>query len=210
MPRQVATREVLVEAARVLFWKQGYEATSTAQILEAAEAGSGSLYYFFASKEELLLAVLEWYKANLHKMVVEPVFKRVKDPIERVFGILEGYRIQLQRTKFEHGCPVGSLALELSNSQPAARRLIAENFTAWCAVIDKCLNEIKHRLPPGADTKQMSQFILTTMEGAVMLARSYRSLAPYEAAVAQLRKYFKCMLQKPRGKRTTSTSKKEK
>src|ERR1051326_3332783 len=115
------TRDRLVEAARRLFWEQGYTSTGIAQILEAADAGSGSLYYFFPTKEDLLLAVLDWYLDNLGAMIVDPVFARVSDPIERIFGILDGYRRQLLATDFAHGCPVGSLALELANSHPAAR-----------------------------------------------------------------------------------------
>src|SRR5438445_2270857 len=98
------TRERLVEAARDLFWSQGYTATGIAQILDAAGARSGSLYHFFPTKEDLLLAVLEWYKANLDAVVVQPVFQRVHDPIERIFGILDGYRRMLVATKFQHGC----------------------------------------------------------------------------------------------------------
>ena len=90
------TRDRLIEAARNLFLKQGYASTGIAQILQAADAGSGSLYYFFPTKEDLLLAVLEWYKANLLPMVVQPVFDRVSDPIERIFGILAGYRRALR------------------------------------------------------------------------------------------------------------------
>ena len=86
------TRDRLVEAARLLFWKHGYAATGIAQILKEADAGSGSLYYFFPTKEDLLLAVLEWYRENLWTAVVQPVFERVSDPIERIFGILDGYR----------------------------------------------------------------------------------------------------------------------
>ena len=53
------TRERIVEAARQLFFRQGYTATGISQILKAAEAKSGSLYHFFPSKEDLLAAVLE-------------------------------------------------------------------------------------------------------------------------------------------------------
>src|SRR5437667_6580919 len=96
------TRERLVEVARKLFWQQGYTSTGIAQILEAADAGSGSLYYFFPTKEDLLLAVLEWYKQNLWPVVVQPVFDRVADPIERIFGILDGYRRHLEAAKFTY------------------------------------------------------------------------------------------------------------
>jgi len=201
-----ATRERLVDTARDLFWEQGYTATGIAQILDAAGARSGSLYYFFPTKEDLLLAVLEWYKANLDAAVVQPVFQHVHDPIERIFGILDGYRRMLVATKFQHGCPVGSLALELANSHPAARALLAQNFTNWRKVIEQCLNDAAGRLPQNLDKQQLALFVLTTMEGAVMLARTYRSVEPYHAAVTQLRKYFEhllhdgCEWSSPRGR----------
>ena len=108
---KTATRDRIVEAARRLFWERGYAATGVAQILKAAGAKSGSLYYFFPTKEDLLLAVLEWYKHNLWPQVVQPVFERVQDPIERIFGILDGYRRHLEAAKYTYGCPIGNLAL---------------------------------------------------------------------------------------------------
>ena len=179
-----------MEAARVLFWKHGYSSTGIAQILKEADAGSGSLYYFFPTKEDLLLAVLEWYRENLWSQVVQPVFDRVTDPIERIFGILDAYRRGLLLTSFQHGCPIGNLALELADSHPAARQLLAVNFTGWRKAIEQCLAETAQRLPESLDREQLALFVLTTMEGAVMLARAYREIEPYDAAVTQLRDYF--------------------
>jgi TetR/AcrR family transcriptional regulator, transcriptional repressor for nem operon len=181
------TRERLIEAARLLFLKQGYANTGIAEILEAADAGSGSLYYFFPTKEDLLLAVLEWYKANLLCQVVQPVFDRISDPIERIFGILDGYRQMLVATKQERGCPIGNLALELATTHPQARKLLADNFTGWRKVIEQCLADAGGRLPKKLDRQQLACHILVTMEGAVMLARTYQDIDPYDAAVTQLR-----------------------
>ena len=179
-----------MEAARTLFWKHGYSSTGIAQILKEADAGSGSLYYFFPTKEDLLLAVLEWYRENLWSQVVQPVFDRVTDPIERIFGILDGYRRGLLLTSFQHGCPIGNLALELADSHPAVRQLLAVNFTGWRKAIEQCLAESAERLPEALDREQFALFVLTTMEGAVMLARAYQDIEPYDAAVTQLRDYF--------------------
>ncbi len=184
------TRDRLIEAARNLFLKQGYASTGIAQILQEADAGSGSLYYFFPTKEDLLLAVLEWYKANLLPMVVQPVFDRVSDPIERIFGILAGYRRALEMTNCEYGCPIGNLALELANSHPQAAKLLAENFTGWRKVIEQCLAEAAGRLPADLNRDQLATHILVTMEGAVMLARTYKDMSPYDSAVTQLRDHF--------------------
>ena len=81
-------------------------------------------------------AVLELYKERLWPEVVQPVFDRVSDPIERIFGILEGYRRLLEGTDYLRGCPIGNLALELAGSHPAARQLIAENFTGWLEAVE--------------------------------------------------------------------------
>jgi len=194
MKTKTDTRERLIEAARDLFLRQGYSVTGVAQILKEADAKSGSLYYFFPTKEDLLLTVLETYKELLWPMVIQPVFDRISDPIERVFGVLDGYRQMLMYTECSQGCPIGNLAIELSDSHPAARRLIAENFTGWRQAIKQCLDQAAGRFPEQVDTEQLALFVLTTMEGAVMLARSYRSLEAYDAAMTQLRDYFDRLL----------------
>jgi len=185
-----ATRERIVEAARDLFFRQGYVATGVAQILKASNANSGSLYHFFPSKDDLLVAVLEKYQALLEPRVLKPAFERVEDPIERLFAVLDGYRLLLEATNFELGCPIGNLALEISNSQPAARRLIIKNFKAWCNAIRRLIEDAEDRLPRDIEPAGLSTHVLATMEGSVMLARAYRSFEPFDQAINQLKDYI--------------------
>ena len=184
------TRERIVEAARQLFFDQGYTATGIAQILKASEANSGSLYHFFPTKEDLLVAVLEKYKAMLDPVVLAPAFERVSDPVERLFAVLDGYRRLMQATDFRLGCPIGNLALEVSNSHIQVRRLIVENFDAWAAAICRLIKEASGRMPPEVDPLHLAKHVLATMEGSVMLARAYRDFEPFDQAVAHLRDYF--------------------
>lgn len=185
----VSTRERLIEAARQLFLANGYEGTGVAEILRQAGVNSGSLYYFFRTKEDLLLAVLDWYVAGLHPFVIGPAFERTDDPIERVFTVLDGYRQMLQMTDCKQGCPIGNLALEMSEKSEAVREKIALNFENWRKAIRQCLVDAGQRLPSDVDRDQLATFILTVMEGAVMQSRAHRSLAPYEASIAMLRNY---------------------
>ena len=185
-----ATRERIVEAARDLFFRQGYAATGVAQILKASNTNSGSLYHFFPGKEDLLVAVLEKYQALLEPRVLKPAFDRVEDPIERLFEVLEGYRLLLKATDFNLGCPIGNLALEVSNSQPAARRLIIDNFKAWCDAIRRLIEDASDRLPRDIEPAGLATHVLATMEGSVMLARAYRSFEPFDQAINQLKDYI--------------------
>lgn len=185
-----STREALIQAARELFWKKGYRATSVAEILEKAGAHSGSLYHYFPTKQDLLVAVLDWYLANLEAEVVGPARERTDDPVETVFAVLEGYRQALLATGLTFGCPIGSLALELSEPDPPVRERLAENFARWAGAVEACLEEAGDRLPRDLDREALSRFVLTTMEGGVMQARTHRSIAPFDASVEQLRRYL--------------------
>jgi len=188
------TRERLLEAARYLFWEKGYNATGMAEILQRAQANSGSFYHFFASKEALLLAVLEGYLDGLDPIVIQPAFARKSDPIDRVFAILEGYRERLLSTECRYGCPLGRLALEIEAENLPAHQLIARNFSAWTGAVHGCLVAARVRLPRGTDLDALATMVLTTMEGGVLQARSHRRIEPFDQSVAQLRNYFACLL----------------
>jgi AcrR family transcriptional regulator len=188
------TRDRLVEAAQRLFFEQGYEFTGLAQIRKAARANSGSLHYFFPSKEDLLAAVLEKYKSMLGTQILEPAYEEASDPIERIFAILSGYRKLLRATDFGRGCPIGNLAPEVCNNHSKLRRLIVENFQVWCGTIEGLIKEASDRLPAKTKPRALALHVLATMEGGVMLARAYRSVEPFDQAVNHLKDYFCCLL----------------
>ena len=192
------TKGRILEAARWLFWEHGYEGTSLGDITGRADVNSGSLYYFFKTKEELLLAVLDAYTELLWPEVIEPAFRRTDDPIARIFAILEGYRQGLILTGCTHGCPIGNLALEVGDALPRARAKIASNFEGWKGWIRKCLEEAAGRLPEKSDSTALATFVLSVMEGGVMQARAHQDLAPFETSVKQLQHYFDCLLEQGR------------
>lgn len=190
MDDALPTRDRLLGAAMRLFHQKGYLATSIADVLREAEANAGSLYHFFPTKQDLLLAVLDRYRTGIEPMLLAPAWEGVGDPIERIFALLARYRELLEETECFYGCPIGSLALELHEPDPPVRELLAANFDAWTAAVEGCLAEAQDRLPAGVDRRRLATFVLTTMEGGVMLSRTHRSLEPFDAAVSTLRDYF--------------------
>ncbi|NIP56948.1 MAG: TetR family transcriptional regulator [Gemmatimonadetes bacterium] len=190
-PHAASTRDRLVHAARELFWRKGYNSTSVAEILRAADANSGSLYHYFPTKQALLVAVLDWYADNLGPEIVEPAAEAASDPIGRVFAILDGYRRALLATDLTFGCPIGNVALELLEPDPEVREKLALNFDQWCGAVEACLGEAGERLPDDLDRRALSRFVLTTMEGGVMQARTHRSIEPFDASVRMLRDYVR-------------------
>jgi len=184
------SRSRIVAAAMELFWRKGYGSTSIADILAQAGVNSGSLYHFFPGKQDLLVAVLDRYRDGIGPMLLDPAWAGVADPLERVFALLARYREAIVATDASYGCPIGSLALELHEPDPAVRERLAANFAAWTGAVRACLAEARQRLPEDADLAALAEFVLTVMEGAVMQARTHRDVAFFDRAVAQLRRHF--------------------
>ena len=175
-----------------LFWELGYERCGISDIVGRAGVRSGSLYHFFESKEEVLVAVLEAYQGALIPHIMDPPFRREADPLERVFAVLGDYRERLLTTDFRYRCPIGSLALEVGPVSEPARRLIDANFAAWRDAIAGTLEQT--RLRAGTDPRTLATFVLTVMEGAVMQAAAQRSPHPFDDSVAHLRAYLTSLL----------------
>jgi TetR/AcrR family transcriptional regulator, transcriptional repressor for nem operon len=190
------TRERLVDAARYLFWEQGYAATGLAQILARAEANSGSFYHFFDSKDALLRTVLDTYVDLLDPHVLRPAWAATTDPMARVFVLLDSYRRRLLDTGCRYGCPIGRLALEIDPENTPAHALIARNFTRWKEAVEACLRAAG--LPRPAE---VATLVLTVMEGGVMQARAYRTIEPFDVCVRQLRLHLDALARtaRPRG-----------
>jgi AcrR family transcriptional regulator len=187
------TRERIVEAAMELFWLKGYGSTSIADILSRSQVNSGSLYYFFPGKQDLLIAVLETYRDGIGAALLEPAWECVDDPVERVFALLGRYRQALVETDCTYGCPIGSLALELHEPDPPVRELLAANFRGWIDAVEACFIEAHDRFPEGTDLRALAELALNLMEGGVMQARTFRDIGPFDRATGQFRAHLNAL-----------------
>ena len=184
------TRNRIVMASIELFWAKGFQSTSIADILSRTQVHSGSLYHFFPGKQHLLVAVLETYRDRIDEWLLAPAWSGIDDPRERIFALLNGYRTQLLASDFAYGCPIGNLALELHEPDPEIRELLAANFANWVDSIDCCLTEMGDRLPAETDRRELAEFVLTIMEGAIMQARTFRDISVFDRNVAVLRAHL--------------------
>lgn len=183
-------RTRIVMAAMELFWAKGFNSTSVADILSRTQLNAGSLYHVFPGKQDVLIAVLEAYRDGIEENLLAPAWEGVEDPIERIFALLARYRWMILETDCTYGCPIGSLALELHEADPVVRELLAVNFANWAGAIERCLEAAGDRLPADLDRRALAEFVLTTMEGGVMQARTHRDVGYFDRGVAALRDHF--------------------
>lgn len=194
------TKERILEVAARLFAEQGYHATGVSKILRAGGVKSGSLYHFFSSKEDLLVAVMQHHVDLLRPRILDRAVaeSRTDDPLDHVFSLVGIYRRSLLVSGSALGCPVGRLALEVGSTLPRVRTLIEKYFAAWVAQVLTWLNEAGSRLPAALDRDALAHQVLAVVEGGIIQARAAESVDPYDTCVAQLRTTFELLVARSR------------
>jgi AcrR family transcriptional regulator len=86
--RRAATIAVILEAARDLFARKGFDATTVDDVVAKAKTTKGGLYHHFASKEELFTAVLE----GMQKALSERVARASATERDPLAAMLKGTR----------------------------------------------------------------------------------------------------------------------
>jgi AcrR family transcriptional regulator len=86
--RRAATIAVILEAARDLFARKGFDATTVDDVVAKAKTTKGGLYHHFTSKEELFTAVLE----GMQKALSERVARASATERDPLAAMLKGTR----------------------------------------------------------------------------------------------------------------------
>ncbi|MFD7506866.1 TetR/AcrR family transcriptional regulator [Streptomyces sp. NPDC059850] len=132
--------EAVLEAAMLLFWEQGYEATSLAQLREATGLSSASLYGAFGSKEGLFEQAVQHYIAGPGS-VTDVVADEAVGPREAIARLLHGSIDMQTDTSHPRGCLVAlSGTVQAPGAGEAgARKVVAARRAADRARIRECV-----------------------------------------------------------------------
>jgi TetR/AcrR family transcriptional regulator, transcriptional repressor for nem operon len=173
-----------VAAAADLVFQHGVAGTTLEDVRARAGVSSSQVYHYFAGKEALVRAVVDYRAETVVGETHEPVLAA----IEGIDG-LRAWRdmiISVQEDAgCQGGCPLGSLGSELAELDHVARHDVAAGFRRWEAAIRACLQGMRDRgqLIPAADADQLATAILAALEGGLLLAQIERNVRPLAAAL---------------------------
>jgi len=177
-----AKRVQIVKAANDLFYKQGFGATSFADIAKASGLPKGNFYFYFPSKDSLLNAVLDDRVQSLQSKL-QSFEHNYATPRERLLRLAE-MPIKDFENITRYGCPMGSLSSELG-------KCCEELETRTIEMFDVLKNWIAGQLTEMGQSPAASQatarHILTTMQGAALMAYTYGDPVWIEDTVAHMK-----------------------
>lgn len=178
-------RERMVVSAALLIGERGAHRTAIADVLEHSGAPRGSAYHYFPGGRTQLLCEAVDYAGEYMAGKLE-IAGSTLDALEHLFG---GYRKQLQRSDFRAGCPVVAVAVEAGD--PARPDEVGPVIDRAGAAFARWREEIEQRLigdgVPALRAGPLAMLILSSFEGAIVVARAMRDLEPLDTVHAQLK-----------------------
>ena len=166
-------------AAVKLFRQRGYHGTALHDILAAGGSPRGSLYFHFpGGKEEIGAAALTIAGEAVRQGIAQAAEK--SDNAESfLVRIVRAMASDLERSDYREGCPIATTALETSAQSDVLGAATRTAFQKWELEIKRGL--FRFGLTSG-DADLVATMVLSQLEGALLLARTYRSLAPIQRA----------------------------
>ena len=195
-----ATRQRIVAAAAALIGERGVAGTSLDDIRAATSSSKSQLYHYFGDKDGLVKAVIDHQAAVVLGAQAEAL-GAVED-----WGGLErwahGMVAMTDQQGARGGCPVGTMAAALADTDERFRIALSDAFDKWREAIGSALARLRDKrlLAPDADLEALTTTTLAAIQGGLLLAKTSRDSSQLQVAldgaIAQLRPHA------PRDKRT--------
>ncbi len=170
-------------AAADLMFEYGIAETTIDEIRAAAGVSSSQVYHYFADKQALVRAVID-YQADV---VIESQgdYLNHLDTLEGLKEWRDFVVDHQRRLQCRGGCPIGSLASEVAETDPIARVAAARAFRRWEARIREGLQTMHDRgdLPADVDPEDLALATLAALQGGLLLTQIQRETRPLEVAL---------------------------
>ena len=171
MTKGEQTRQQIVQKAAPLFNRKGYEGTSLSDLMNATGLQKGGIYRHFSSKEELATEAFDyaWQKAVSRRL------EGIESPansVDRLKKMISNF-VEFRSELVPGGCPLMNTAVEADDGNAVLRARAKKALQSWMGRLSKITadgireNQIDRRMDP----QKLSQLIIGTLEGALLISR---------------------------------------
>jgi TetR/AcrR family transcriptional regulator, transcriptional repressor for nem operon len=172
-------RERLIAAAALMFHARGYEGTTLALVAADAAVPVGNVYYYFRTKDELALSVLDARLAEL-----EGAFHACEvheKPEERLRAFLAIFAASADTVAL-YGCPYGSLSNELARRDGELQSRCSALFLLQIAWVEEQFCTLGRE----NDAHERALSLVAAIQGACILSLSMRDPKIFRKRLKQL------------------------
>jgi len=174
------TKSLLLETGKRCFLERGYSNSGIEAILQAAGKPKGSFYYYFESKEDFGLQVLDRFADEVRANFERCLGKSELSPLERLRCYFEEACERLESRECRNGCLVGNLSQEMADQSEAFRARLETIFEEIRDRYAECLRIAQEagEISPDLEVTELAEFCLGSWQGAILRAKAARDVRP--------------------------------
>ena len=179
MPRASDSKGKTLAAAARLFRRRGYHGTALQDILAASGSPRGSLYFHFPNGEEEIGETALMLAGEAVREAIAKAAETSENAEAFLTRIARGMAADLARSDYSEGCPIATTALETADQSDVLAKATRDAFQKWELEIKRGLERFGMI---SEDADLIATLVLSQLEGALLLARTYRRLEPMHRA----------------------------
>ena len=175
------TRARLLEVGGEIVHQKGYNSTGIQEVLTATGVPKGSFYFYFKSKEDFGLQLIDQYTDFICDKIDEYLSDQRVLPIQRLRNSFKWFVAIFEQNDFKGGWPIGNLSLEMGDMNDCFRGKLEKALDKIKIKVTECLNEAqeKKEISPALDVFETSDFIMSSWQGVLLQIKVTRSTIPF-------------------------------
>ncbi len=175
-----STKTQLLEAGIEIMLEKGYNNTGIMEVLHSTGVPKGSFYYYFDSKEDFGLQIINHFDVNYRTMLSSSLGDATKSPHERLQAYCNNSIESLEQNACRKGCLIGNLSQEMADQSEVFRHRLQEIMLDWRAKFADCIRQSQEadEISSEFDADSLAEFFQSGWSGAVMRAKTMKSSEP--------------------------------
>lgn len=187
-----SARTRLLNAAHQVVRRQGYAATSVADLCAAAGVTKGAFFHHFPTKDALAVACAQEWTARAERLIfADAPWRRFEDPLERLLAHIDFRLAMIDGPVETFTCFVGTMVQEAYATSEEIRAACDASITAYAErlSLDIAAAIERHGIRDGVGALDLAFHIQAVLQGAFVLAKAKRDPAIARRSVAHLKRY---------------------
>lgn len=176
------TKEHILSCGGEIIHHKGFNATGLQEIVQSAGVPKGSFYFYFKSKDEFGLALIDHYREQFAEQLRPITNNESLSPVERLLRFFLWFQDHFAQSGYIKGCPVGNLIQEMGDVHPAFRQKLLASLERLIGFVRRQL-ELAHEqqlIPSHLDPDATARFIISAWQGALIRMKAVAGPEPLE------------------------------
>ena len=176
------TRSAIIWCGTELLTERGFQITGIDEILSIVGVPKGSFYYYFKSKREFGVAVVDNYVQFYAQKMALLFDNPQRTPLQRLQDFVDDGKLGMAKYDFKRGCLIGNMGQELAALNEEFRERLEQVMQTWEARVTALFQLALENgdIAQSHDPESLSQFFWIGWEGAILRSKLTRSVAPLD------------------------------